>query len=513
MDTLDQLFAGFGDFVDSPLMILLAAAGVLLGTVVGLLPGLGPSTAIALLLPVALTLDPAPALILMVAIYLGAEFGGRISAILLNMPGDAGAIMTTIDGYPLARSGRAGTALTASALASFVGTIISVLGLVFLAGPLSDVGLAFGPAAYFAVVIMALVLSGTLVGESLLRGGIAVLLGLMVATIGIDTQAGIPRFTFGISELLNGIDPIVPIIGLFGLGEIFWSVGHPARKGEDTPVRVSGGLWPHWREVAALRWTVLRGSLLGFIAGVLPGSGTTLASFFAYSLEKKVSRHPEEFGKGAIQGVAAPEAANNAAVGGSMVPMFTLGIPGSGTTAVLLAYLVMYGLDPGPSFFSQHGDLAWVVIASMFVSAVLALIVNVPLIPVFAKILEVPRHLLFPVIMVLALLSGFALNNSVFDALMTLVFGVVGYLMRAARLSTALLVIGLVLGTMLERSFRQAYLLSNGNLSDMLLQPLSLAFFGIAVLAVVGDVVRAAVARRRAPVETEEERELAAAER
>lgn len=498
MDALSQLFAGFGDFANSPLNIGLAALGVLLGTIVGLLPGLGPSTAIALLLPVALALDPAPALIMMTALYLGAEFGGRIAAILLNIPGDAGAIMTTFDGYPMAQQGKASTALAMSGVASFVGTILSVIGLVFLAGPLSDVGLAFGPSAYFAVVVMALLLSGSLVGDSLLRGGIAMLIGLMVATVGIDTQAGVPRFTFGMSELLEGIDPIIPIIGLFGVGEIFWNITHPVDAAGHAKIALQGERWPRWRDVIGLRWTVARGSIIGFIAGVLPGSGTTLASFFSYALEKRTSKHPEKFGTGVLEGVAAPEAANNAAVGGSLVPMFTLGIPGSGTTAVLLAYLIMYGLDPGPSFFAKHATLAWTIIASLFVSAIMALIVNLPLVPAFAKILEVPRRYLFPAVMVLALLSGYALNSSVFDATLTLVFGVIGYLLRMARLSPGLLVIGLVLGTMLERSFRQAYLLSNGNLGDMLLSPLPVTFLAIGVLAIAGDIVRNTRKRRHA---------------
>jgi putative tricarboxylic transport membrane protein len=508
MNALDQLFGGFSDFIGNPQLILLVAAGVLLGTVVGLLPGIGPSTAIALLLPVALVLPPATSLILMTALYIGSEFGGRITAILLNMPGDAGALMTTLDGYPLARAGKAGTALTISAVSSFIGSIISIVGLAFLAGPLSDFGLKFGPSAYFAVVVMALVLSATLIGDSLLRGSISVLLGLLIATMGTDTQAGVPRFTFGISELLNGIDPIIVIVGLFGLGEIYWNLTHTEPGGNDL-IKVRGGLWPRWSEIWATRWSTLRGSLIGFVVGVLPGSGTTMASFFSYSVEKKVSKEPEKFGTGVMDGVASPEAANNSAIGGALVPMFTLGIPGSGTTAVLLAYLAMYGLDPGPSFFSEHGDIAWVVIASLFVSSTMALLVNVPLIPVFAKILDVPTRLLFPVIMVLALLSGFALNNSVFDALLVLIFGVVGYFLRAARLSPALLVMGLVLGTMLERSFRQAYLLGHGNLIEMLADPLALTFFAIAILAVVGDLTRSTVKKRRASAAADRDEQLA----
>lgn len=496
MDSLSQLGAGFADFLTDPIMFLLAAVGVLLGTVAGLLPGIGPSTSIALLLPVAMILDPAPALVLMISIYIGCEYGGRISAILLNIPGDAGAIMTMLDGYPLAKKGQAALALSISAISSFVGSIISVFGLVLLAQPLSALGLQFGPSAFFAVVVMALILSSTLVGKSLLRGAIALLLGLAIATIGIDSQAGIPRFTFGLSEFLNGIDPIIPIVGIFGIGEILWIIGHPSGSGADKAIKAKGA-WPRWREVWSVKWSTLRASVIGFIAGVLPGSGTTLAAFLSYSTERSLSKKPEEFGKGSLDGLAAPEAANNSAVGGAMVPLLTLGIPGSGTTAVLLAYLVMYGLDPGPSFFTNHGDIAWVVIASMFVSSLMALLVNVPMIPAFAKVLEVPMRFLFPVVLVLAIISGVAVSNSLFDAMLVLLFGVIGYAMRAARLSGALVVIGLVLGQILELSFRQAYLLSNGDVFDMLTEPLALVFYGIAIVVVIGDVFRRRNAKKQ----------------
>lgn len=490
MDTINQLLNGFGQFWTNPLDIALAAAGVLLGTVVGLLPGLGPSTAIALLLPLALALDPEPALIMMTALYLGAEYGGRISAILLNMPGDAGAIMTTLDGYPMASQGRASTALAISAVGGFVGGTLALVGLVFLAAPLSSVGLAFGPSAYFGVVVMALLLSGTLIGGSVVRGGIAIALGLMLATVGTDLQTGIPRFTFGLSPLLEGISPIIPIIGVFGIGEIFWGISQSAKAAGSERVALQKRFWPRWGDILEIRWTVVRASVVGFIAGVLPGSGTTLASFFSYSVEKRVSKTPEKFGTGVVHGLAGPETANNAAVGGSFVPMFTLGIPGSGTTAVLLAYLIVYGLDPGPSFFTQHGQLAWTIIASLFISSVVGLALNLPLVPLFAKILDIPRRFLFPVIMVLALLSGYALSNSVFDAELTLLFGVVGYLMRLAKISPALLVIAMILGDMLETSFRQAYLLANGDVGDMLLQPLTVAFLIVGVLAVLLDGLR-----------------------
>lgn len=496
MGALSDLAHGFGQFLNNPLDIGLAAAGCVLGTVVGLLPGLGPSTAIALLLPLALALDPEPALIMMTALYLGAEYGGRISAILLNMPGDAGAIMTTIDGYPMARKGKASTALALSAVGGFFGGTVSLIGLAFLAGPLSSVGLSFGPSEYFGVVVMALLLSSALVGRSALRGGIAILLGLMLATVGTDLQAGVPRFTFGASGLLEGINPIIPIIGIFGIGEVLWTITHPEAEAAER-VALGRRFWPQWAEILKIRWTIVRGSIVGFVVGVLPGTGTTLSSFLAYSLERRTSKTPERFGQGAIEGVAAPESANNAAVGGSLVPMFTLGIPGSGTTAVLLAFLIVYGLDPGPSFFTQHGDLAWSIIASLFVSSLFGFALNLPLVPFFAKILDIPTRFLFPTVMVLALLSGYALSNSVFDASMTLVFGVVGYGLRLAGVSPPLVVIGMILGDLLETNLRQAYLLANGNVADMLLKPLTVIFVVVGLAIVAFDLVQS---RRSRPL-------------
>lgn len=407
--------------------------------------------------------------------------------------------MTTLDGYPMAQQGRASTALAISAVASFIGSILAVIGLVFLATPMASVGLAFGPNVYFAVVVMALLLSGTLVGGSVVKGCIAIILGLIVATVGTDLQTGTPRFTFGLSGFLEGIDPIIPIIGVFGIGEVFWNLR--SRGSEKThSVSVKKFVPPRWSELREISWTSLRGSILGFIAGVLPGSGSTLASFFSYSLEKRISKTPEKFGTGTPKGLAAPESANNASVGGSLVPMLTLGIPGSGTTAVLLAYLTMYGLDPGPGFFTKHASMAWAIIASLFISAAVGLVLNLPLAPVFARILEIPRIYLFPAIMVLAFIAAFSLNNSVFDVGLVLVFGLVGYLMRMVNMSPALLVIGVVLGTMLERNLRQGWVLANGSITDMLFQPLVLVFLAIGVLAVVLDLIAKGRRKKKAVV-------------
>ncbi len=497
MDTIGFLLSGFTNVLGDPGILLSLVVGCLAGTLVGVIPGLGPSTTIALLIPLAFVFPAEQTLVMMVAIYLGAEFGGRVAAILLNIPGDAGAIMTTVDGHPMALQGRGKTALVATALASFVGGSVAVVALTFLAMPLANVALAFSPAAFFAVIVFALLLSATLVSNSPLKGALAMVLGLLAGTIGIDLQTGVPRFTFGQDFLLEGVDLIVAILGLYGVGEILWNM-RPGRNGTTTRhAAATGRFWPNRDERKQIRAPILRGSLTGFFAGVLPGLGTTLASIFSYSIEKRVSKTPERFGKGAIEGVAAPEAGNNAGATGSMVPLLSLGIPGSGTAAVLLAFLVSYGLEPGPSFFSQHSELAWTVIASLYVSTILLAVLNLPFIPLFVRILDVPTRFLYPLILAIAVISAFSLNSSIYDAGLVLFFGVVGYLMRAVGMSPTLFVVALVLGTMMESNFRRGLLLHDGDLVSMLTDPLTLTFLvaGVAV-TVLGGVGSARRKRR-----------------
>ncbi|TGD08848.1 tripartite tricarboxylate transporter permease [Brevibacterium sp. S111] len=483
MNTLSDLLSALGTITTSPTLLLVILLGVILGTVAGLLPGVGPSTAIALLLPVAMTVPPELSLPLMVSLYLGAEYGGRISAILLNIPGDPGAIMTTLDGHPMALKGKAASALSISALASFLGSILAFLGLAFIAGPMSEMGLAFGPAVYFAVVVMALVLSATLVGSAPMLGLTAVVIGVAISTVGIELQSGLPRFTFGTFTLLEGIDPIVAIIGVFGIGEILAStnmgMNSQAVKG------LSGRFLPTKTELRQGTLPGIRGSIIGFIAGVLPGAGTTIAAFFSYGLEKRLAPASAGMGKGAVRGLVAPEAANNAAVSGSMVPLLTLGIPGSGTTAVLLAYLMMYGLNPGPGFFDANPELGWTIVGALFISAILGVVVNISASSLLAKILAIPMPFMAPTILMLALISCYSIHNSATDVYIALAFGVLGYVMRLVGMSPALLVIGLVLGEMLERNLQQALGLSGGNFWTMISQPLVLLFLAIAVLALL----------------------------
>jgi putative tricarboxylic transport membrane protein len=496
MDTLSLLAEGFGHILTSPSALLGALVGCILGTIVGVLPGLGPSTTIALLIPVALTMQPQTALIMATAIYLGAMYGGTLTSVLLNIPGEPSAVMTALDGHQLARQGRAGAALAIAAIGSFIGGTLSVVALMALAPPLADAALAFGPAEYFGVLVLALVLSATLIGKSVLLGLISIMLGLLLATVGTDLQTGVSRFTFGQSGLLDGIDVIIPIIGVFGVGEVLWSLVHPD-EARDKALKITGKVWPGREDRRRAVRPTLRSSVIGFLAGVLPGSGSTMASFLSYSLEKRFSKRPEKFGKGAIEGVAAAETANNASTGGAMIPMLTLGIPGSGATAVLLAYLIMYGIQPGPGFFTQNATLAWALIASLFVSNIVLLILNLPLIPLFVKLVDVPARFLFPAIMVLAIIGGYANSNSLFDAGLVVFFGVVGYVMREARLQPALLVIGIVLGQMLETRFRQALALEDGSVTGVLTTPITLAFLAAAALLVAFDVRRTVRNSRR----------------
>jgi putative tricarboxylic transport membrane protein len=483
MNTLSDLLSALGTITTSPTLLLVILLGVILGTVAGLLPGVGPSTAIALLLPVAMTVPPELSLPLMVSLYLGAEYGGRISAILLNIPGDPGAIMTTLDGHPMALKGKAASALSISALASFLGSILAFLGLAFIAGPMSEMGLAFGPAVYFAVVVMALVLSATLVGSAPMLGLTAVVIGVAISTVGIELQSGLPRFTFGTFTLLEGIDPIVAIIGVFGIGEILASTNMGMNS--QTVKGLSGRFLPTKTELRQGTLPGIRGSIIGFIAGVLPGAGTTIAAFFSYGLEKRLAPASAGMGKGAVRGLVAPEAANNAAVSGSMVPLLTLGIPGSGTTAVLLAYLMMYGLNPGPGFFDANPELGWTIVGALFISAILGVVVNISASSLLAKILAIPMPFMAPTILMLALISCYSIHNSATDVYIALAFGVLGYVMRLVGMSPALLVIGLVLGEMLERNLQQALGLSGGNFWTMISQPLVLLFLAIAVLALL----------------------------
>ncbi|MBW3634230.1 MAG: tripartite tricarboxylate transporter permease, partial [Chloroflexi bacterium] len=426
MSVLSYLGDGFATALQ-PQNLLFALVGVLLGTLVGVLPGIGPTAAIALLIPISAGMDPVTSVIMLAGIYYGSMYGSSTTAILINTPGEAASVVTALDGYQLARQGRAGPALAIAAIASFIAGTFSLIGLGLLAPPLADFALRFGPPEYFSLMLLGLTLVISLAGKSLVKGLLAGAFGLLIAMIGLDPIYGSARFTFGTLELMGGINFISVVVGLFAISEVLQGV-------EDrTSSYVMGqlkGIWPTREDFRNSFGAMLRGSAVGFFLGILPGSGSAVTSFLSYDLEKKISKHPMKFGTGVIEGVAGPEAANNAATGGGMVPLLTLGIPPSAPLAVLLGALMIHGVRPGPLLFSEHPDFVWPLIASMYIGNVMLLVLNLPLVGLWAKFAQVPFPVLGPIILVLSFIGTYGVRNNMFDVWVALFFGVLGYLMR-----------------------------------------------------------------------------------
>lgn len=490
MDALANL--GYGlQIVLEPFNLTLVFLGVLAGTIIGMLPGLGPITAIALLIPTTFGMDPSSALILLSGVYYGAVFGGSTSSILLNAPGIAGTVATSFDGYPMARSGRAGRALAIAAIASFVGGTVALVGLALIAPLLARVAVSFGPAEYFALMALGLTAVTSLSDSGLVKGLMAATFGVMISIVGIDQQTGTLRYTFGRPELYEGIDFLVVVLGVFALAEVL----RLALQRTATPQQAVGSLRVGRDELRTIAPATGRGSLVGFFTGVLPGAGATIGSFIGYGLEKRIAKDADTFGKGNAKGLAAPEAANNAAAVGSFVPLLTLGVPGSGTTAVLLGALLVLGIQPGPMMFVDRPEVFWGVIASMYVGNVVLLILNLPLIPLLARILRTPRPLLLPLIVVFCVLGVYAVSFSVFDLWLMLGFGVIGFLMRANGFPAAPLILGLILGSLMEVSMRRALQISGGDWSVFASKPISA---GLLVVAAVSLLLPPLLARRRA---------------
>lgn len=454
-----------------------------MGTVIGVLPGIGPVTGVALLIPLTYSYDPVTAIIMMAGIYYGAMYGGALTSILINAPGESASVVTTLDGYQMAKQGKAGTALGLAAIASFVAGTIGLVLLMFLAPSMANIALKFGPAENFSLMVLGLTTVAGLGSGSTVKALISATLGLMLATVGIDAISGRTRYTFGFIELLEGVDFVVAAIGIFALGEVFSNVERSWRQ-----VNVSidyGGfrnLWPSRADLRSTFAPMIRGSLIGFFAGVVPGAGATVSSFLSYMTEKRLSRHPERFGKGEPAGVAGPEAANNSATAGAMAPMLVFGIPGSATTAVLLGALLIFGLRPGPTLFTQNPDFVWGLFASMYIGNVMLLVLNLPLIGIFAQVVRLPYPILTFVIVMFSVLGVYGLRNNLFDAYLLLFFGIVGYLLQKARIPAAPLALGLILGPLLERAFRQSLIISRGSYTIFLERPISL---GILVFAFV----------------------------
>ena len=462
MDTLTHIINGFNVCLQ-PINLWYTFIGVFLGTIIGVLPGIGPSAGIALLIPVTFGMNPTSALIMMAGIFYGTKYGGSTTAILIRTPGEAASVMTSLDGYEMARKGRAGAALAVSAIGSFIAGTIGVVALTLLALPLASMALKFGPAEYFTLMLFALTAVASLTGKSPAKGLLATILGLMISTIGIDLQSGQPRYTMGIAEFQDGVGFVVVIVGLFAVSEVIRGLVDIQKGTAAKMMPVSGRLWltrEEWKRSIGPIW---RGGIIGFIIGVLPGAGGTIASILSYTTEKRLSKFPEEFGHGAIEGVAGPEAANNSDTAGALVPLLALGVPGGGATAVLLGAFIMYGIQPGPLLFQNRPDLVWGLVDSMYIGNIMLLILNLPLIGLFVQLLKIPIGILYPLIVAIAAIGAYAINGSILDLYLILFFGVLGYIFDKVDIPVAPLVLSLVLGGIMEQSFRQAMTISGAN--------------------------------------------------
>jgi putative tricarboxylic transport membrane protein len=462
MDTLHHIINGFSVCLQ-PVNLMYTFIGVFLGTIVGVLPGIGPSASIALLIPITYGMDPTSALIMLAGIYYGTKYGGSTTAILINTPGESASVMTAIDGYQMARKGRAGAALAISAVGSFIAGTLGVVGLTLFAVPLTSMALKFGPAEYFALMLFAMTAVSSLAGKSPAKAAISTILGLMIATIGIDLQSGQPRYTAGIPELQDGVGFVIAVVGLFAVTEVFSSMEEMIKGVRPEMIKLRGKLWFTREEWNRSVMPIMRGGVIGFVIGVLPGAGGTIASIMSYVWEKRLSKHPEQFGQGAIEGVAGPESANNSDTAGAMVPLLTLGIPGGGATAVMLGAFIMYGIQPGPLLFQNRPDLVWGLVDSMYVGNIMLLILNLPLIGIFVRLLYVPGGILMPFILAISTIGIYAINGNPVELYMLLLFGIAGYIFRKIDIPVAPLVLALVLGDMMEQSFRQAMTISGGS--------------------------------------------------
>ena len=461
--------------------------GVLIGTLIGVLPGIGPVGTISLLLPVTFGISPTSAIIMLAGIYYGAQYGGSTTSILVNIPGEATSVVTCLDGYQMARRGRAGPALGIAAFGSFIAGTIGTMIVMLVAVPLSSIALRFGPPEYFSLIVLALAILSFLAHGSVIKAIIMAILGVSLSQIGIDGVTGRTRFTFGIIDMQDGLGLVPVVMGLFGVAEVLENLeGSLNIEVFKTKIK---NLLPNLKDWAESIGAIIRGSFLGFFLGILPGGGAIISTFVSYALEKKLSKHPEKFGTGMIAGVAGPEAANNAASSGAFIPLFTLGFPSNAITALLLGALMIHGVQPGPALIEKHPDIFWGTIVSMYIGNVMLVILNLPLIGLWVKILKVPYKVLFPVLLLLCIIGSYSTNNSKFDVLIMLIFGVIGYLFKKFGYELAPLVIAFVLGPMLETSLRQSLLISKGDISIFFVRPISVACLIIALLVLLLPVI------------------------
>jgi putative tricarboxylic transport membrane protein len=500
VDIFGNILMGFGVAL-SWQNLLFCLIGTIYGTLIGVLPGIGPVVGVAILIPITFGLNATTAIITMAGVYYGAMYGGSTTSILINVPGESASVVTCLDGYEMAKKGRAAPALGMSALASFIAGTLAVVLLTFIAPPLADVALSFGPPEYFALAFMGLTLVTSLAGESMVKGLMSGIFGLIIACVGVDAVSGEERFTFGSIFLLDGFGFIGVAVGLFAVAEVLTNLEQTMEQIFIKAKFSLRSLFPTLQDWKVSLAPIFRSSFMAFFLGNLPGAGATIASFMAYAMEKKISKEPEKFGTGIMQGVAAPEAANNAAAGGSMVPLLALGIPSSGTSAVLLGALMVHGLKPGPLLFQTSPEFVWGLIASMYIANVILLILNLPLVGLWASLLRVPYRILMPIIVTISAVGVYATENNLFDMWVMFGFGIIGYLMRKLKFPPAPVVLALVLGPMFERTLRQSLTMSHGDVTIFFTRPISAVLVSIALISLFAPLLRGVMDWRKKVVE------------
>lgn len=495
METLlHNLSVGFSVLAD-PIILLYALGGVLCGVIIGALPGLGPSVGIAVLLPLTYGMEPSAGIILLAGIYYGAMYGGSITSILINTPGDSAAVMTTLDGYPLAQKGQAGKALGMAAYASVIGGTISVVAFMLFAPAIANYAVAFGSSEYFALMVLGLTSIAGMTGKSPSKGFLSAFVGLFIALIGLDLVSGVQRYVFGNVHLFSGIDFIPVAMGLFGIAEIIIDNGETNITVDKETLRLKN-LFPTKEEWKICLPHIGRGTGLGFFIGMLPGAGATIASFLSYGMAKNLSKRGDEFGTGVIEGVAAPESANNAASMGAMVPMLTLGVPGSGSTAIMMGALMMLGITPGPSFFLKEAEVAWSLVASMYIGNIFLLLLGILGLPLFVRILKVKAPILNSIVLAFILIGSYALENSMYTVGITVFFGVIGYIMKKLKVPAAPMVLAIVLGYLTESNLRQALIIGDGSIINVITKPISAVILTIALILAFGTPITEYIKRR-----------------
>ena len=499
MDLFHELILGFGVAIQ-PVNLFYCFLGCLIGTLVGVLPGLGPTAAMSLLLPATFHIPPVTAIIMLAGIYYGAMYGGSTTSILVNIPGEAASVMTCLDGYQMARQGRAGAALGMSAFGSFIAGTLGIVGMTIMAPPLAAFALKFGPPEYFSLMSMGMVVLSFLTGASMVRSLMMACFGVIVGTVGMDTVSGSTRFTFGVTDLMDGVGLVPLVMGLFGISEILLNLEQKIdRDIFKTKVK---GLLPTVEDWIQAKWAILRGTVIGFILGILPGGGAVLSSFVAYAVEKRFSKYPEKFGTGVIEGVAAPESANNAAAQSAFIPLLTLGLPANVVMALLLGALILHGVTPGPLLLTKHPDIFWGVIASMYIGNVMLLVLNLPLIGLWVQLLKIPYPFMMPMIILFCVLGSYSVANSITDVLLMLLFGLIGYLMKKLKFDAPPLVLAFVLGPLIEYYFKSSLMFSRGSFAVFFTRPISLVCLSISAAILLWSIV-SGLRRRPLPIPKE----------